>query len=300
MLPDDPPVDDPIDDGRLSDASAGHRPRGDEALSDEPLSDDELPELLALAVAAARSASDLILSGFRSPGLATQKKQDGSPVTYFDRAAEQAIREFLAANQPRDWPVLGEELGGDGGSARYRWIVDPIDGTFSFSRGLPVFGTLLALEDVRAQQALVGVIHMPALDETYSACRGGGAWHAGQRLRVAPARELRDCLVSAPAALQFHLAGIAESHQRLQDRVAHLRCYADCWAHAMVARGSIDALAEFNLARWDIAASECIIREAGGSVLIRAARAIEGKYDIILGSVPAAGAIAEILRFTEG
>ena len=202
MLPDEPRADEP---------------RPNESL-DEPLADEELPELLSLAVAAARSASDLILTGFRSPGLATQTKQDGSPVTDFDRAAEQVIRDFLAENQPRDWPVMGEELGGDSGSARYRWIIDPIDGTFSFSRGLPVFGTLLALEDTRAQRALVGVIHMPALGETYSACRGGGAWHAGQRLRVAPARELRDCLVSAPAALQFHLAGIDESHGMLRGR----------------------------------------------------------------------------------
>ena len=267
---------------------------------EEPLTDEQLPELLSLAVAAAQSASELILSGFRSPSLTAQKKADGSPVTYFDRAAEHAIRKFLADNQPRDWPVLGEELGEDPGrqsrATRYRWVVDPIDGTFSFSRGLPVFGTLLALEDVVARRALVGVIHLPAMDETYSACRGHGAWCAAERLQVAPARELGECLISAPAAHQFHLAGIAESHGRLRVQVPHLRCYADCWAHAMVARGHIDALGEFNLARWDIAASEVIIAEAGGSVLIREAHSVKGKYDIILGSPDAASAIAEILR----
>src|SRR5688572_23826277 len=109
--------------------------------------DDLLPELLQLAVEAARSASEGILSGFRSEKLSAERKTDGSPVTVFDRNAEAAIRAYIGRHQPRNWPVLGEELGDDSQGSRYRWVVDPIDGTLAFSRGLPTFGTLLAFED---------------------------------------------------------------------------------------------------------------------------------------------------------
>ncbi|MGH8138723.1 MAG: inositol monophosphatase family protein [Steroidobacteraceae bacterium] len=264
---------------------------------DDSLTDDQLRELSKLAVDAARCASELILGGFRSPGLAAEKKSDGSPVTQFDREAERSIRAFIQRHQPHDWPVLGEEFGGDTERARYRWVVDPIDGTLGYSRGLPNFGTLLAFEEVAARRALVGVIHLPAMHETYWAARGAGAWCGAERIHVAPPRELRDCIVSAPAQYQFALAGIADSHTKLRARAPHLRCFADCWAHAMVARGPIDALAEFNLARWDIAASEVIIVEAGGAALIRDARDVRGKYDIILGSPSAAADVAQLLEF---
>ncbi|HEY3783649.1 MAG TPA: inositol monophosphatase family protein [Steroidobacteraceae bacterium] len=261
------------------------------------LTNEELAELLQVAEAAARSASELILSGFRSPRLVAERKSDGSPVTQFDREAERTIRRFIAANQPRPWPVLGEELGDDTGQSRYRWVVDPIDGTMGFSRGLPNFGTLLAFEDVAARRALVGVIHLPALNETYRAARGLGAWCAAERIRVAPDREFADCLISAPAEYQFRLAGIAESHAELRARVPQMRWFGDCWAHAMVARGPIDALAEFNLARWDIAATEVLVEEAGGRVFVRDARDVRGKYDIVIGSPRAAESVASLLQF---
>ena len=119
--------------------------------------------------------SELILSGFRSPTLKWERKSDGSVVTPFDLESERRIRTFLETEQAHPWPVLGEELGGDAGGARYHWIVDPIDGTLPFSRGLASFGTLLALEDTLTQRAIVGVVNLPALGETYSAARGAGA-----------------------------------------------------------------------------------------------------------------------------
>jgi histidinol-phosphatase len=257
-----------------------------------------LPALLKIAVEAAKRPSELILSGFRSKALGVERKGDGSPVTEFDKRSELMIREFLS--QHAEWPVLGEEFGGDGtDSAPYRWVIDPIDGTLAFSRGLPTFGTLLAFEDVAACRALIGVIHLPALGETYSAAKGGGAWCNGERVQIAPARELKDCIVSAPAEYHFRLAAIAESHEELRKRAPHLRCFADCWAHAMVARGSIDALAEFNLSRWDIAATEILIEEAGGRALVREApyATTRGKYDCVIGSPRAAGEVASILKF---
>jgi len=252
---------------------------------------------MQLAVDAARSTSERILSGFRSDSLSAELKKDGSPVTTFDRDTERDIRAFLARHQPHNWPVLGEELGDDTGNARYRWVLDPIDGTLAFTRGLPTFGTLLALEDVAARRALVGVVHLPAMGETYSAARGLGAFCNGKPVRVAQPRPLRDCIISVPAEHHFRLAGIAESHQELRAQAPHLRCFADCWAHAMVARGPIDAVTEFCLARWDIAASEVLVEEAGGRALIRAASYAAGKYDCILGSPRAAADVAAILAF---
>jgi histidinol-phosphatase len=301
-----------------------------------------MPELMQLAVDAARSASDGILSGFRSKRLNTERKPDGSPVTECDRNAEKQIRAYLAKHQPENWPVLGEELGDDSRGARYRWVIDPIDGTLAFSRGLPTFGTLLALEDVVEKRALVGVVHLPAMGETYFAARGLGAWSKsarnsvlavagsacldgelsldgeasregevhrggtaapgagaaknGERLHVASARPLRECLISAPPEHYFRLAGIAESEAQLRAQVPHLRCFADCWAHAMVARGSIDALVEFRLARWDIAATEVLIEEAGGRAMIWDSTHTAGKYDCIIGSPTAAEEVAAIVR----
>jgi histidinol-phosphatase len=115
-----------------------------------------------------------------------------------------------------------------------------------------------------------------------------GAWSDGKRIRVAPERAFRDCMISAPT----------RSQQALREPQApHLRCFADCWAHAMVARGSIDALVEFGLNRWDIAATEVIVEEAGGSVLIRDNAGSPHKYDTVMGSAPAAKHVAALLNF---
>lgn len=256
---------------------------------------DLLPQLLQLAVEAARSASEGILSGFRSRELSAERKSDGSPVTAFDRNAEQTIRAYLARHQPQPWPVLGEEFGDDSQGSRYRWVIDPIDGTLAYSRGLPTFGTLLAFEDTQQKRSLVGVIHLPAMGETYSAARGLGTWCNGERVRVAPLRPLRECIVSAPAEHYFRLAGVAESEAKLRAQAPHLRCFADCWAHGMVARGAVDVLVEFRLARWDIAATEVIVEEAGGRAMIWDAAYAAGKYDCIIGSPDAAEAVAQLI-----
>jgi myo-inositol-1(or 4)-monophosphatase len=102
-----------------------------------------IAQYLKLATRAALAPSSLILSGFRSPGLPVESKADGSPVTRFDREAERQIREVLQADPELLWPVLGEEFGGETGDSPFRWLVDPIDGTLPYSRGLPYFGTLV-------------------------------------------------------------------------------------------------------------------------------------------------------------
>jgi histidinol-phosphatase len=262
-----------------------------------------LPRLLELARQAAVAPSSLILTGFRNPSLPVERKSDGSPVTPFDREAEQQIRKILAGAGAGDsdpvhqWPVLGEEYGGDTTGARYRWVVDPIDGTMPYSRGLPYFGTLVALEDAPAKRALVGAIQLPAFAELYTAARGLGAHCNGTPISVAPRRDLIDCLICAPEIQKFRTAGLEEGYERLAAAVRHFRGNGDCWMHAMAARGAVDAVIEFTLNRWDIAATEVLVEEAGGSFFTRPSKTTPGKYDTVFGSTHAAEQIVTLLDF---
>ena len=252
---------------------------------------------LDLAIGDARCASADILAVFETASQRTELKADGSVVTQADRDAERRIREFLRDSAVPPYPVLGEELGDDTQGSPYRWVIDPIDGTFSYSRGLPNFGTLVAFEDALAGRALVGVIHLPVFAETYAAARGDGASCNGKAIRVAPERELADCIVSSSSLRDFQTAGLEEGYGRLSREVAHLRGNYDCWTHAMAARGAIDVVVEFGLHRWDIAATEVLIEEAGGTCLIRASRAAAGKYDSVFGNSRAVDEVARLVDF---
>ncbi len=137
--------------------------------------DSRLEDLLELARLAAMAPAPMILEGFRNPQLQVDIKADGSVVTRFDRESEKLIRKIVAG--AGSWPLLGEEFGlGESQAAQsaHRWVLDPIDGTLGYTRGLPTFGTLLAFETVAPQRALVGAIHLPVAAETYSAARGLG------------------------------------------------------------------------------------------------------------------------------
>lgn len=256
-----------------------------------------LAQLLELAKRAARTPTAAILSGFRNPSLPVERKEDGSPVTPFDRQAEQQIRDILGSDAQQRWPVLGEEYGGDTTGAPYRWVVDPIDGTMPYSRGLPYFGTLIALDEVSAHRALVGVIQLPAFSEMYTAARGLGAQCNGTPIRVAPRRDLVDCLVSVPEIQKFRRVGLAEGYERVAAAVGHFRGNGDCWMHAMAARGAVDAVVEFTLNRWDIAATEVIVEEAGGHFFTRPSQITPGKYDVVFGSPYVTEQLVQLLDF---
>jgi fructose-1,6-bisphosphatase/inositol monophosphatase family enzyme len=256
-----------------------------------------LQRLLDLAIHAATTPSSTILSGFRNPSLAVERKSDGSPVTPFDREAEQQIRRILGSDKDQVWPVLGEEFGGETAGAPYRWVVDPIDGTMPYSRGLPYFGTLIALDDVAAQRSLVGVIQLPAFGELYTAGRGLGARCNGVRINVAPRRDLADCLISAPEIQKFRLAELTDGYERLAAEIRHFRGNGDCWMHAMAARGIVDAVVEFTLNRWDVAATEVLVEEAGGAFFKRPSRTTPGKVDTVFGSPYVAEQIVKLLNF---
>jgi histidinol-phosphatase len=227
-----------------------------------PLRDDDLSLALALADAADRTTT----ARFRAADLHVETKPDLSPVSDADRAVERAQRELLARARPGD-AVVGEEYGAAGDGAR-RWILDPVDGTKNFVRGVPVWATLIALEvdgDVT-----VGVVSAPALGRRWWAARGAGAWagdtgappDAAQRCRVSGVRRLADAFVSYSS-----FAGWPDQSRGLESVLSSVwrtRAFGDFWSHVLVAEGCVDASFEPEVALWDVAPLQVIVEEAGG------------------------------------
>jgi myo-inositol-1(or 4)-monophosphatase len=217
---------------------------------------------LAAAARAAEEAADLaraeILPRFRA--VAVETKSDGSPVTEADRAAERVIREHLGRAFP-DFGVLGEEYG-DSGDDGPRWIIDPIDGTIGFSRGIPLFTTLIAL--VEAGEPVLGLIDCPAFDERYVGYRGGGCRRNGVPTRVSQETDLRKAIVSHGDPYCFDLFGARETFERMAREIPMLRGYTDAFGHAQVLGGGVDAMVDLSLNLWDAAPTQILVKEAGG------------------------------------
>jgi histidinol-phosphatase len=205
---------------------------------------------LSFALELAELADSLSLPRFRASDLQVETKPDLTPVTDADRAVERALREHIAAARPGD-TVLGEEEGDEGGDVR--WILDPIDGTKNFSRGLPVWATLIALE--RDGAVVCGVVSAPALGHRWWAARGEGSWRDGERIAVSGIGALTDAAVSC--AYGADLAAF-------EPRVWHARGLGDFWQHMLVAEGALDAAVDARLSIWDYASVAVIVEEAGG------------------------------------
>lgn len=205
---------------------------------------------LVFALELAELADSLSLPRFRAADLRIETKPDLSPVTDADRAVERALRERIAVKRPGE-AVLGEEEGDEGGDVR--WILDPIDGTRNFTRGLPVWASLIALE--RHGVIVCGVVSAPALGHRWWAARGEGAWRDGERIHVSPVAELDDAAVSCTHAIDL---------ARFEPRVWHARGIGDFWQHVLVAEGALDVAVDARLAIWDYAAVVPIVEEAGG------------------------------------
>jgi histidinol-phosphatase len=207
---------------------------------------------LELALQLAEVADPIALARFRAHDLVVETKPDLTPVTEADRAIEQAILELLGRERPDDG-VLGEEFGVRAGGQR-RWIVDPIDGTRNYARGIPVWATLLALED--EGEIRLGVVSSPALGRRWWAERGGGAFADGEALRVSTVDRLEDAVLS----LSFEAAPRA-----LVERCWHTRGLGDFWPHMLVAEGAVDgAVDDPGVSLWDMAPVQVIVEEAGG------------------------------------
>jgi histidinol-phosphatase len=191
-----------------------------------------------------------------------EPKADGTPVTAADRAIERALRAAVARDFPRD-AVLGEEEGGAVPSRGRRWILDPIDGTRNYARGVPVFGTLVALED--DDGLALGVVSAPALRARWWATRGGGAFRDGAPIRVSAVDRLAEAYLATGGLDPAEAGDRAEALLRLAGRVARHRGFGDFFGHVLVAQGSVDAMVEAaDLALWDVAAPRIVVEEAGG------------------------------------
>lgn len=208
---------------------------------------------LECALRLAEAADEISVGRFRARDLIVETKPDATPVTDADRAVESALRAILAAERPADG-ILGEEEGTVGGSQR-RWIIDPIDGTRNFSRGIPVWATLIALE-VEGRVEL-GVVSAPALHRRWWAERGGGAHVNHDRIRVSAVRSVADAVLSLAAEHPLPELGAAAWHSR---------GFGDFWGHMLVAEGAIDGCIDTTgVSVWDLAAVQPIVEEAGGT-----------------------------------
>lgn len=215
---------------------------------------------LDLALRLADAADAVTLPRFRAADLRVTRKPDRTPVTDADTAAEEALRALIAAERPGD-DVLGEEGGGDVGAGR-GWVLDPIDGTKNYSRGVPVWATLIAL--TLDGEPEVGVVSAPALGCRWWAARGTGAWASDatgtRRIGVSGVADLADAYLSTTDARQF--AG--EGYARLAAAVWETRAFGDFWQYCLVAEGVIDVCADPLANPWDLAAVVPIVHEAGG------------------------------------
>ncbi|PRI10714.1 inositol monophosphatase family protein [Leucobacter massiliensis] len=220
---------------------------------------------LEFALALADLADGVSLPRFRAADLTVETKPDRTFVTDADRAVEAAIRERIAAERPRDG-FFGEESGREDRGSR-RWIVDPIDGTSNFLRGVPNWATLIALEVDGVPT--VGVVSAPAFGARWWAELGGGAWgrregEEARPLRVSGVQRLEDASLSFQSIEQWDLAGYLQPLIALSRAVWRDRAYGDMWSYMLLAEGLVDIVAEFDVKPYDLAALVPIVREAGG------------------------------------
>jgi histidinol-phosphatase len=220
---------------------------------------------LALARTLADEADAITLSRFTATDLRVDRKPDRTPVTDADLAVEDAVRARLATERPAD-AVVGEERGSRGDADR-AWVLDPIDGTKNFLRGVPAWATLIALVD--RGRPVVGVISAPALARRWWAAEGHGAHGAGadgaaRPIRVSGVSELADAYLSTTHLGEWARRRSREAYLALVDACWENRAFGDFWQHCLVAEGAIDLAAEPIVNRWDVAAVQVIVEQAGG------------------------------------
>ncbi|HEX6309587.1 MAG TPA: histidinol-phosphatase [Longimicrobiales bacterium] len=221
---------------------------------------EELRDVLDFAVEVTWRAGRATLAHYQT-GIAATAKPDHSPVTLADRAAERVARQLIATRFPAD-AILGEEEGETHAGADRRWIIDPIDGTRTFIRGVPFYGVLLALE--YEADAVLGIMHFPALDETVYAARGLGCWWNGRRALVSDETQLARALVLTTDVEHLEREHRGSGWNALRHAAGLCRTWGDCYGYALVATGRAEVMIDPVLALWDAAALSPIIEEAGG------------------------------------
>ncbi len=227
----------------------------------------EIKTRLEQASTWAREAGQITLRYFQRSDLQVELKSDSSPVTVADREAEQWIRDAISESFPEDG-ILGEEFPEKEGESGFRWIVDPIDGTKSFIHGVPLYGTLIGIES--GGESVLGVIHMPALDEQVYAGKGLGAWYVAPGAKPTPARvssveSLESGLLCVTDVASFAQAGRGTAFERLQERARLCRTWGDCYGYLLVATGRAELMVDPAMSVWDAAALLPVLEEAGGT-----------------------------------
>lgn len=219
------------------------------------------PDLLLDAVSeVARVAGRVALSYFKG-GVTIDIKSDGSPVTIADRSAEHAARAWISSRFPND-DILGEEYGATGVHAVRRWLIDPIDGTKTYVRGVPLWGTMIAV--AQGDEVIAGAIYCPAVDELVAAAEGCGCWWNGVRCAVSPESALERSTILVTDDRFSHNPARAGRWQALGTQVAVTRSWGDCYGYVLVATGRAELMVDDKLSPWDAASLFPIIREAGG------------------------------------
>ncbi|MCW2496627.1 histidinol-phosphatase [Jatrophihabitans sp.] len=225
-----------------------------------PYSDD-----LELALSLADAADLTTMERFGAVDLVVESKPDLTPVSDADRSVERAIRSTLTLARPDD-AVSGEEFGSEGSGSR-RWVVDPIDGTKNFIRGVPVWATLIALLD--GDEAVMGVVSAPALGRRWWAAQGDGAYGTAlgsppRRLQVSRVAALSDASLSFASLGGWAARGSLDAFVGLTQSVWRTRGFGDFWSYMLLAEGAVDVAAEPELSLWDMAALAPVVTEAGG------------------------------------
>ena len=226
-------------------------------------------EDLALAHRLADAADAITLSRYQAIDLTVTTKPDNTPVTDADKSAEDAIRALLHAHRPDDG-IVGEEFGTEGREKELYWVIDPIDGTKNFLRGVPTWATLIGLMEKQAdgtEQVVVGVVSAPALYRRWYAFEGGGAFvivnkEVPKRISVSAVSKIEDASISHSDFIGW--GERLEPFNNLMKSTWRTRAHGDFWSHMLVAEGAVDIAAEPSLALWDMAALDIIVREAGG------------------------------------
>ena len=224
---------------------------------------------MEFALRAADTADAITVARFRAADLRVTRKPDRTPVTDADTAAEEALRALISGERPDD-AVLGEEGGGAVPASGRGWVLDPIDGTKNFSRGMPAWATLIAL--TVHGEPVVGVASAPALGRRWWAARGSGAWTSDapgatpRRIAVSGVSDLADAYLSTTDIRTFAEQGRREHYLRLTDACWETRAFGDFWQHCLVAEGVLDLAVDAAANPWDLAALLPIVVEAGGAL----------------------------------
>lgn len=218
-------------------------------------------EDLALALELADTADELSMRRYRAADLQVESKPDRTPVTEADRAVERALRDRLAQARPDD-EVVGEELGSTPGTSTRRWIIDPIDGTASYLRGMPTWSTLIALQ--QDGEEVVAVVSMPAVGRRWWASLGAGAFAGAERLAVSRVAGLADAQLCWSGIESWDEVGRSQEILALCRRCWRTRGIGDAWQYMLVAEGAADLALDPAVSVWDLAAVKLIVEEAGG------------------------------------